>query len=153
MPSTETTLALEELNFWSLPEDKQKEIKASIPKLNTWELDCYRDESGYWFFDLEDYGVHAEAFINGTQKALDWHYAYVSQLIPDKHSKMKLTVSIRKQNPTDVPLFLKGEDPLYKGAHNYFDPVSGKNIWLCPFVQILFGYAPELLYIHFQPYL
>jgi len=118
MPNSEI-LALEDLSFWSLPIDKQTEIKDAIPHHSTWCLDCYRSKEGYWFFDLPLYGVKAEAFINGTQLALDWYYTKKSGAEPDEFSKMALMVSSEDLPEPDTTILLKEPDPLSKGSHYY----------------------------------
>ncbi len=151
MPNSET-LALEDLSFWSLPIDKQTEIKDAIPHHDTWCLDCYRSKEGYWFFDLPLYGVKAEAFINGTQLALDWYYTKKSGVKPDEFSKMTIMVSSEDLPVSDTTVLFKREDPLSAASHYYWDPTSELDVWLCPFNQYLFGRVPETLSLHFEPY-
>ena len=152
MPNSETTLALEDLNFWSLPIEKQDEIKDSIPHHSTWCLDCYRSKEGYWFFDLPLYGVKAEAFINGTQHALDWYYSKKCGVKPDEVSKMTVLVSSEDLPISDTNILFKEKDPLMPGSHYYWDPTSELDVWLCPFLQMLMGDVPQTLSLNFQPY-
>ena len=149
MPSTELQLA--DLNFWSLPKADQERIKASIPDLKEWGLDCYRDSHGYWYFSLEEFGIFDEAFINGTQLALDWWYEEMFGEEAVDGSTMHVIVSCEPFEDSETAAVLVSDPPNETDANDYFEPVSGMDIWLCPMNQYLFKHVPKTLHLSFLP--
>ena len=137
--------------FWSLSAEKQKLIADAIPKLDSWTIQVRRDAIGYWAFDLEDYGVKDEGLVGGTEKVIDYHYEQLCDLFADEHSQAELTISTTSTDSYTTMLVLIDEDPAMPNSHNYFDASSEMVCWLCPFLQHMFGYAPEHLYVTVTP--
>ena len=145
-------------SFWNLPPAVRKTLEILTGK-QTWTLDCYRLENGLWAFDLPLLLTWQELFVGGTELNFDHWYAKLTDKIPTKGSKMKVTVSSSVlEDQTTECRFLFNDDEFHtmsrtnkESASYYRDLESGLHIWLCPYVQFLFGVKPETLYVKMEP--
>lgn len=106
-----------------------------------------------WVFDDEATGLKYEAFISGTDIALD----YLTRHIPTARTGFKLTFS---HLPFDgyqmkATWLHEGVDGLAGKIHgNWYrwedvkDPATAISGWLCPALFLYFPKAPEFLYVH-----
>ena len=133
-------------SWWALPEKVQLFVKDLVPSKHTWTLNCTKDKSGVWVFSLPQFLTFNESLCNGTEEALDYHYKQLGGTLTTG-SKLKLTVTdIEPDDYTPQCLHLY-EDPLWTEANYYLDKVSDKDIWLCPYLQVLFKSVPEHLWL------
>ena len=142
---------LQQLNFWSLSKEDQEKVVASIPKQDEWVLDCWREESGYWYFSKPEYGVFNEAFVSGTQDLFDYWYQELSGVKPDADSKMIVTVSCNPIFEETTVLNWVSEDTTFDVANLYHDQNADMPAWLCPMLVHLFKHAPKELYVNLEP--
>lgn len=153
--TTTLTALTQPVTFWELPEVEQETIANRLPKQDTWVLNVIRNDEGYWYFDLPEYGIYNELLVGGTQLALDWHYldwalqnAFPCDL---DAAEIEMVVSSKPiEDCTTVLTFLqKDEDD--PDASYYLDTRSNLECWLCPMLLYMFKDIPETLYLDLHP--
>lgn len=147
-PSAPTT-------FWQLPEIDQQDIVDSIPEQNTWVLNVIRNDQGFWYFDLPEYGIYNELLVGGTEKALDWHYLNLCGKQYDQYAledaEMELVVSSKPIADCTTELQLMCFDKEVFNAAYYKDQHNNITCWLCPMLAYLFKDIPATLYLDLYP--
>jgi hypothetical protein len=64
-------------------------------------------------------------------------------------SKMVTTVSKVKPETFTTKLLFMYEDPLSPQSSFYMDKTTGMDVWLCPYLQVLFKEVPDGLWVTF----
>jgi hypothetical protein len=137
--------------WWSLPSKVQEQVKKLVPDQDTWTLKMSKDKSGVWVFSLPQFLTFNESMCNGTEKVMDYWFEKIIGYTPVIGSKMNVTVSKVKPDSFDTKIIWMYEDPLWPGSNIYLDKGSGMDVWLCPYVQVLFKGVPEGMWISFDP--
>lgn len=140
----------------SLPGFDTCALTEAIPNQHTWTLRVYRTEYS-WAFDMPEYGVKNEALMNGTERVLDhWYYERFGKL-PSKGSEMDMTITrsdgtadVAEHEFYDTKLVWLREDDFYGDSNYYLDVHTLKEVWLCPFLKVLWKSVPELIYVSFD---
>jgi hypothetical protein len=137
-------------SWWCLPDSVQEQVKKLVPDKDTWTLNVSKDKTGVWVFSLPQFMTFNESFCNGTELVFDHWYEKVTGKQPVTGSKM--VVSVSKVMPTDfnTKLLWLYEDPLSTQSNFYLDKGSGMDVWLCPYLQVLFKEVPEHLWVTFK---
>ena len=108
----------------------------------SWYLYKYGSD---WAFNSWEYQKYDELLTCGTEKALDYWYQQLSKEPPNWNSEMYCTISTEPIEDATCILELLGEHPDKDNSHNYFEPISGENCWLCEFgTQLGLGGAQKL---------
>ena len=98
-----------------------------------------------WAFNMWKHGKIDELLTCGTAKALDYWYQQLSKEPPNHMSEMFCTISTQPMSEPTCTLDLIGEHPDKDNSHNYFEPISGEECWLCEYgTQMGLGGAPKL---------
>ena len=139
-------------SWWGLPSVIQDKIKSFVPNKDTWTLDMSKDKSGVWVFSIPQFLTFKESMCNGTELVMDHWYEKVMGYTPVIGSKMKVTVTKVKPESFTTKIIWMYEDPNWSGSNYYYDNGSGMDVWLCPYVQVLFKGVPESLWVTFDPY-
>ena len=148
--STNAELLNASCSYWSLTEEEQLAVAASVPDQDTWVLDVRRNKDGTWEFDLPEFRTYSELLVGGTEQCLDFHYNNLSETAADEHSTIKLTVSRNPlENETTSCIFEK-PDKQFAGASFYLDLGAKQQMWLCPYLSVLFKSAPPTLYVRVE---
>ena len=138
-------------NWWSLDEATQNVVKALVPNKDTWVLDCTKQSDGVWVFSLPQFMTFDEALCNGTEKALDWHYNIETGKEAVAGDKMKVTVSSKDLEGAHTTCKFLYADPKWDEASYYLDTVAKMDVWLCPYLQVLFKGVPKTLWLKLEP--
>lgn len=138
-------------SWWGIPSTVQEQIKKLVPDKDSWTLDMSKDKSGVWVFSLPQFFTFNESMCNGTEKVMDYWFEKLIGYTPVIGSKMKVTVSKVKPESFDTKIIWLYEDPMWPQSNYYYDNGSGMDVWLCPYVQVLFKGVPESLWITFEP--
>ena len=151
LPNTEN----DQNTWWDLDPATREIIKSMVPDQEAWTLDCYRTE-GIWQFSLPEFQTFNEALVNGTEKSVDWHFIELGAGIPKKGSHMRLTcyngdVTEPEEYTTKLKHICSGAWDGDPSSNWYYDIVSGKDCWLCPYLQVLFKCVPKTLYVQMKP--
>jgi hypothetical protein len=137
--------------WWGLPTKVQNMVKSMVPDQDSWTLQMKKDSSGVWVFSLPQFMTFNESMCNGTEKVMDYWFEQKTGYVPVTGSTMDVTVS--KKNPMGSPFDTKlswmYEDPYWSGSNYYLDTMSGMDVWLCPYVQVLFKGVPESMWCTF----
>jgi hypothetical protein len=137
--------------WWGLPPKVQDIVKSMVPDKDSWTLHMKKDPSGVWVFSLPQFLTFNESMCNGTEKVMDYWFEQKTGYLPVNGSTMSLTVT--KKNPMGSPFDTKltwmYEDPSWPGSNYYMDTMSGMDVWLCPYVQVLFKGVPESMWCTF----
>jgi hypothetical protein len=136
--------------WWSLPSTVQEQVKKLVPNKDTWTLDMSKDKSGVWVFSLPQFFTFNESMCNGTEKVMDYWYEKKFGEKPNTGSKMKVTVSKVMPSTFDTKIVWLYEDPLWTESNIYLDKESMMDVWLCPYVQVLFKEVPQNIWITFK---
>lgn len=144
---------LETCTYWSLPEAERQELIDQTPKQPTWELDMRRLASGYWCFDYPSLKTYNELMIAGTELIMDHYYQDLTGTIPDEHSYMITKVSTEPLDVTHAVLVKLKDDEGDSGGATYKDLLTEMEGWLCGYLILLFGKAPDTLYVNLRPQL
>jgi hypothetical protein len=136
--------------WWSLPSKVQEQVKKLVPDQDTWTLKMSKDKSGVWVFSLPQFFTFNESMCNGTEKVMDYWFEKKFGSVPVTGSKMNVTVSKVKPSTFDTKIIWMYEDPLWQKSNFYYDNGSGMDVWLCPYVQVLFKGVPESMWITFE---
>ena len=140
----------------SLPGLDTRALTDSIPNQDTWTLRIYRTEY-CWAFDMPDYGVKCEALMCGTERVLEHWYAERFGLLPSKGDQMDMIITrsggtsdIADHEYYDTKLVWLREDDDLADSNYYLDVHTLKEVWLCPFLKVLWKSVPELIYVSFE---
>jgi hypothetical protein len=133
-------------SWWMLPKPIQDYL-TKFTGQQEWTLLIYKNKDTTWGFDLPYLLTWNEKLMNGTEKDLDHWYEELTGNLPSDTSKMYLTVSSTPTTDPTTTLMFIGDDDLFTGSSYYLDQKSGFLIWLCPYLQFLFGSKPEKLYL------
>lgn len=136
--------------WWGLPTSVQSMVKSMVPTKDTWTLELTKDSSGVWVFSLPQFLTFNESLCNGTEQVVDYWFEQLSGYTPVIKSKMTMTVSSVPSPGFHTSLTWMYEDPLWDGSNYYFDTGSSMDVWLCPYVQVLFKGVPSTLYVTFS---
>ena len=131
-------------------------LTKQIPLQDTWTLRVYRTMS-CWAFDMPEYDVKFEALIHGTERVLDhWWYERFGTL-PSNGDTMDMTITrsggvddVYKHEFYDTKLVWLREDDKSLDSNYYLDVHSKMEVWLCPFLKILWKTVPEIIYVSFE---
>jgi hypothetical protein len=138
-------------SWWGLPTKVQDVVKSMVPDKVTWTLDCTKDSSGVWVFSLPQFLTFNESLCNGTEKVMDYWYTQLSGKEPVTGSKLKVVVSKVEQLNWTTKVNWLYEDPLWTESNYYYDTKSNMDLWLCPYVQVLFKEVPESMWLTLTP--
>jgi hypothetical protein len=134
-------------SWWSLPPELQKYIEDQlIPKQDSWTLECYKDKSGIWSFDLPEFLTFKESLCNGTEKDLDYWFEQLTGYQPLTGEMLLLEISKKPLNDYTTTCSWLSEDIFWTESNYYIDDLSGKKLWLCPYLQSLFKEIPSTLW-------
>jgi hypothetical protein len=136
--------------WWGLTSVVQDQVKQLVPNKNSWTLHVTKHKSGVWVFSLPQFMTFNESFCNGTENVFDFWYEKQTGSKPVVGSSMKVTVSKVMPQWFDCKLLHMYCDTMWPDANYYFDKVSGLDVWLCPYLQVLFKEVPEHLYVKFD---
>ena len=134
--------------FWTQPAVKKQDLDAIIPKKDTWTLTCVR-RPHVWDFDMPEYGVEQEALCHGTELVLDNYFRQLTGYLPRPGDILELTVSINRMDKCTTKIVHVDKDLM--DSNNYLDVYTKMDVWLCPFLQLLFKDVPEILYLQMTP--
>ena len=143
---------LETCTFWQLSESERAEVIATAPVQDVWKLDMHRREDGLWQFSIPELKTINELMVQGTEKIMDYHYTKTCGLEPDADSKMIVRVSSEPMELNHAILHKVADDNLMGQSATYHDEVSDMNGWLCGYIEVCFGCAPDTIYASVQPY-
>ena len=138
-------------SWWGLSPVIQKQVKKLVPNKDSWSLNMTKDPSGVWTFSLPQFLTFKESMCNGTEKVMDYWFEQKIKYQPVIGSKMTVTVSKVEPSTSDTKLIFLYEDPLWIESSIYLDKGSGMDVWLCPYLQVLFKEVPESLWIQCDP--
>ena len=93
--------------------------------------------------------IKNERLTGGTENILDDIYQALSNEQPEEGSSMNVTISTFKERDSHAELTWLREDEATFG-NIYLHEQSGKEAWLCPVLQVLFGKVPKKLYATFD---
>ena len=144
--------ALNNLNtWWSLSKEEQSDIASTVPTQSTWQLYCTKHESGVWVFSLPQFKTINESFCNGTELVLDAHYKLQTGVEAKVGDEMLFTVSDKKLPKFTTTQQWLNKDPYWFEANYFLDSVTNLQVWLCPYLQVLFKSVPETLWVLLEP--
>lgn len=105
-------------------------------------------ESGVWVFDHEYNNTIEEPLCNGTELVLDEYFRIDMNRDPKSGDQIQIIADTEDfENSTTV---LQLESTSDQGS-DYLDMVLFEEVWLCPWLQSYFGYAPSELYVQLNP--
>lgn len=137
-------------SWWSLPEDVKSEVKLTVPNKDTWTLDVTKDGT-YWQFDLPEFLTWKELFCGGTELVLDYFYKVLTGgATPKDGSYLKVTVSSKPLEGQTTKCVFLYPDVKQPESSYYLDTTTGLDLWLCPYLQVLFKCVPETLYLKLE---
>lgn len=91
--------------------------------------------------------------IAGTELIMDHYYQDLTGTIPDEHSYMITKVSTEPLDVTHAVLVKLKDDEGDSGGATYKDLLTEMEGWLCGYLILLFGKAPDTLYVNLRPQL
>lgn len=150
-PQNKETLLEQSCTYWSLTQEERQEVIDTTPKKSTWELELKRREDGFWFFDKPELKTYKELLVGNTELMLDHYYSELTSVLPDEESEMTAIVSTERLNKPTTILLKTADDPLMESAAHYQDPGTGINGWLCGWLAVCWGYAPDVIYVQLLP--
>jgi hypothetical protein len=137
-------------SWWALPEEVKAEVAAIVPEQDSWTLNTYK-EGSYWSFDLPEFLTWQELFCGGTELVLDYFYKVITGgATPKDGSYLKLTVSSKKMKGATTKCVFLYPDPKSTSSSYYLDTTTGLDVWLCPYLQVLFKGVPDELYLKME---
>lgn len=137
--------------WWGLPTNVQDMVKSLVPDKDSWTLNCTKDPSGVWVFSLPQFLTFNESLCNGTELVMDYWYKQLSGKEPVEGSKLKVVVSKVVQPNYTTKVNWLYEDPLWTESNYYYDTKTKMDLWLCPYVQVLFKEVPESMWLTLTP--
>ena len=137
-------------DFWSLSQAEQEQVANLVPKEDSWTLKLFKQENSDWTFSIEF--IKDEALCNGTEKVIDHYFKLLKGASPKTKDSINMTVSVTKPEESlyTTKLEYDGPDRAMQGSSNYTDVNTGKTVWLCPVLQVMFGHVPSFLYVKFS---
>ena len=138
--------------FWQLSEDERAEVIATAPIQDVWELDMERREDGCWQFSMPQLKTINELMVGGTEEIMDFHYTNTCGIKPDDQSRMVVRVSSKPMELNHAILHKIADDNLMGQSATYHDQISDLVGWLCGWISIPFGCAPQTIYANVFPY-
>ena len=150
------TVLSDQLNtWWGLSKATQDSVKDIVPFQTSWTLDIVKQPMGIWTFSLPEYLTYNEALCNGTEDVIDWHYKNLVGESAKPGDELKIVIS--SERPTDqhsdgfytICMHLH-EDEAFPGSNVYYNLDADEEVWLCPYLQVLFKEVPENLWIEFK---
>ena len=142
---------IQSCTFWALPDEERQEIIDKTPKQPTWVLDMKRLKDGLWYFDFPSLKTYGELMVGGTEKIMDYYYQDLTGATPDENSYMVTKVSSEPLDGAHAVLVKITDDGGVNGGATYKDAMTGMQGWLCGWIQVPWGKAPEKIYVHLQP--
>ena len=136
-------------NWWSLSEAVQETIKKTVPDKSSWTLHITKTKQGDWVFSLPQFLTFNEALTGGTEKVIDYHYKAITGKEAVTGDKMTMTVSSKELPDFTTTLLFWDKDVSWPDSHWYVDSVSDGNVWLCPYLQVLFKKVPGKMWVKF----
>ena len=135
-------------SYWGLTQEERDAVNASSPEVDWMTFHMERRADGLWQFSIPEFMTTNELLLGGTERALDYHYSAISEVLPDEYSSMEVTISrIHTHNPTTV-LTKLCSDPNDPKATYYRDNTSEIQCWICGWMSgILWDPTPDYLYI------
>lgn len=134
--------------WWVLPKAEREAILAAMPDQDEWTFTATRESDAAWSIDVPEANTYGELLVGGTNKALDDHFLNMQMAPAVDGDSFEVTVS-RKPLENLTTFFSKiRPDPLWEGSNFYTDGVLHMECWLCPFTTVLWGEAPETIYIN-----
>lgn len=146
---------LDQPTYWSSTK-LQEFVKTLVTVKDTWQLELmYNDKQKVWYFNLPQYLTFNEWLCNGTEVVVSYYYEKLTGKFPDKNSKMKMLVSSKQLEKFTTKVSYLYDDPYSTESSVYLDsqsfPDLEADVWLCPYLQLLFGEKPETLWLLFTP--
>ena len=137
-------------DFWSLTQSVQDQVAALVPKKDSWTLKLFKQDNSDWTFSIAL--IKDEALCNGTEKVIDYYFKQLNGKSPETKDSINMTVSTTKPDEYlyTTKLEYDGPDGAMQGSNNYTDVNTGKTVWLCPVLQVMFGTVPPVLYVKFS---
>ena len=137
-------------NWWSLSETVQEAIKKTVPDKKAWTLHLKRTSKGDWVFSLPQFLTFDESLCNGTEKVIDAHYKMITGSDAKADDKITMTVSVVPIKDYTTRLIYWDKDTLWSESNWYVDTVTDGNVWLCPYLQVLFKAVPSKMWVKFS---
>ena len=136
-------------SYWALPVDQRTEVAALVPKQDSWTLKLTKQPDEVWTFSIAL--IKDEALCNGTEQVIDRYYQVLTGSSASTGDTINMTVSTSKPDDDlySTKLEYDGPDDLMEGSSNYTDVNTGKTVWLCGVLPVMFGTVPPVLYIKF----
>ena len=136
-------------DFWSLSASQQEEVASLVPKQDSWTLKLFKQTDSDWTFSIAL--IKDEALCNGTEKVIDYYFKQLNGKSPEPKDSITMTASTTKpdQYLYSTKLEYDCPDGLMQGSNNYTDVNTGKTVWLCAVLQVMFGTVPPVLYLKF----
>ena len=102
---------------------------------------------GLYHFNHPHNDTIEELLCNGTEKAIDTHYYFLTGRNPVPGNTIQITLNTEEpENEDDYDTFLTLQETDEEGS-TYFDEILYCDVWLCPWLQGFFGEVPEKIYI------
>ena len=141
---------LKQPTYWLLPEWGQDLVTNLVPKKKTWTLTVFKCDDGKWMFHYPPF-IWNEGLVNGTEKVLDHWYKQMHQKDSTPGDKMKMTVSTEEMTEYTTTVLYIQDDPMWMDSTEYMDTKTDLTVWLCPVLQVMFGYKPDKMWVMFEP--
>jgi hypothetical protein len=111
------------------------------------DLIAYKLPDGLWAFDHPHDDTIEELLCNGTEKAIDTHYYFLTGNNAVEGNKIRIHLTtVEPSNIDDYDTVLTFQDTDEEGT-TYVDEVLCCEVWLCPWLQGYFGEIPENIYV------
>ena len=108
------------------------------------DLIAYKTDSGIWAFDHPHQNTVAEALCNGTEDVIDVYYRELTGQPPVAGDRLKLQLDSEPMESWTTRLERLHFD---QAGTTYLDPLSGMEVWLCPWLQGYFQERPQFLHV------
>ena len=137
-------------NYWQSPKFIQDFINKVVPKKSNWTFKATKQENDSWTFTVPF--IKDEALTGGTEAIIDTHYQDFIGAPAVPGDSIMMTVSTIKPDKYVAHLFDKKPAEYGDGepfGHYYVDSCSWMIAWLCPVLEVMFGDAPEEMWVSF----
>lgn len=114
------------------------------------KLTAYKTNHEIWAFDHEHQNTEYEALCNGTELVLDWYFEVLNYKKPI--SGDRLEIQLATENELIYPISELNLIQTCDTGSVYVDKFSGKEVWLCPWLQGYFGHVPEHIQVLCEKY-
>lgn len=138
-------------DWWSLTDTVQNTIKRLVPDQNAWTLNITKTDRLSWVFSLPRFLTFNEALTNGTELVLDYHFEQLTGRKPQSEDTMIMTVSKVELADYTTKCLHWAPDDNWAESNWYIDHGSQLDVWLCPYLQVLFKEVPKELWIKLIP--